>query len=112
MGGWSETGTDLLHCPCNTGSTVSVPAFIGDDYFCESGNPLNAFSITFYSDDPLWDGEGCGGIEGHCCNVPGIPWLNKALNSPTTDDIELRVCGNEPISNEDTPISQYEIYIK
>ena len=30
-GGWD--------CPCATGSTQTVLPFIGDDYFCESGNP-------------------------------------------------------------------------
>ena len=110
--GYTETGTANSLCPCNIGSTASVPSFVGNDYFCESGNPLNTWSAQFYPDDPLWDGEGCGGIEGPCCNAPGIPWFHKVLNSPTTDDVELRVCGDYNTNNEDVPVSLYELYVK
>ena len=115
MGGFDETGTgaDTRFCPCNTGSIASVPSFVGDDYFCESGtssSPASPFQL--YPDDPLWDGEGCGGNEGPCCNAPGIPWFHKVLNSSTTDDIELRMCSNTNTYNEDTPVSLYELYIK
>ena len=51
-------------------------------------------------------------MEGPCCNVPGIPWFHKILNSPTTDDIELRVCADQDTGDEDVPVSLYEIYIK
>ena len=115
MNGVSEinSGTDNLNCPCNTGNAVSVPSFVGNDYFCESGNPLSGWiNDQFYPDDPLWDGEGCGGDEGPCCNVPGIPWLHKVFNSPTTDNVELRVCANQNTNDEDVPIGVYEIYIK
>ena len=91
--GYIETGADTWHCPCNTGSPISVPSFIGNDYFCESGT-LAYDGIKLYRNDPLWDGEGCGGNEGPCCNAPGIPWFHKVLNSSTTDDIELRMCSN------------------
>uniref|UniRef100_A0A1X7TLT7 Fibrinogen C-terminal domain-containing protein n=1 Tax=Amphimedon queenslandica TaxID=400682 RepID=A0A1X7TLT7_AMPQE len=73
MAGYSELShysTISGSCPCNTGSTVSVPASIGDNYFCESGNPNTFASQILYTSDPLWDGQGCGGAEGPCCNVP------------------------------------------
>ena len=106
-----ETGTSSNFCPCNFGSTASVPSFVGDDYFCESGT-LTYNGAMLYPDDPLWDGEGCGGIEGPCCNVPGIPWFHKVFNSPTTDTIELRVCADQLTNNEDVPVSLYELYVK
>ena len=112
INGWSEVQPNWQGCPCSTGATGSLPSFVGDDYFCESGSPSADTGYQLYPDDPLWDGEGCGGIEGPCCNVPGIPWFHRAFDSPTTDDIELRVCGNEGISNEDSPVSLYEIYVK
>ena len=109
--GHEETGTNQRNCPCNTGSTASVPSFVGDDYFCESGTSSSPKRYQLYPDDPLWDGEGCGGNEGPCCNAPGIPWFHKVLNSFTTDDIEVRVCGNSRTA-EDAPVSLYEVYIK
>ena len=111
MGGYSELGTSTSSCPCNTGSSVSVPSSIGNNYFCESGNPNSSPSQILYTSDPLWDGQGCGGSEGPCCNVPGIPWFHRDYgNTTTTDYIELRVCGDG--SDEDSPVSYYEIYVK
>ena len=104
--------TDGRHeCPCAPNSPVTVPSFIGNDYFCESGCPGNWKHNIFYT-DPLWDGKQCGLIEKVCCQVPGLPYFNKTLNSPTTDYIEMRVCGDQPTTDEDSPVGYYEIYVK
>ena len=98
-------------CPCNTGSTLSVQSFIGNNYFCESGNPYSSTSSILYTSDRLWDGYGCSSYESPCCNVPGIPWFHRDYGSTTTTDyIELRVCTNA--GSEDSPVSYYEIYVK
>ena len=99
-------------CPCDTSSNTVVPSFIGNDYFCESGTTSTDPGFQLYTDDPLWDGKGCGGSEGPCCNAPGIPWFHKVLNPPTTDYIELRICADEGRNNEDSPVGLYEIYVK
>ena len=98
-------------CPCAPNSTVTVPSFIGNDYFCESGCPGN-WQINVLYTDPLWDGKQCGLIEKDCCLAPGLPWFHKTLNSSTTDYIELRVCSDQTQSNEDSPVGYYEIYVK
>ncbi len=85
--------------------------FVGNDYFCESGATNTLSFDTFYHDDPLWDGKQCGSQERECCLANGIPWFHKTLTS-TTDYLELRVCGNEPNTNEDVPISLYELFVK
>ena len=103
-GGWHE-------CPCAPNSPVTTPSFTGNDYFCESGCPGNYEHNVFYT-DPLWDGKQCGLIEKPCCLAPGLPWFNKTLSSPTTDYIEMRVCGDEGAGNEDSPVAYYEIYVK
>ena len=104
------------NCPCSQGSTQNptLQSFIGNDYFCESGNPATDGSVQsiFYTSDPLWDGKGCGSLEGTCCAAPGLPWFHKKLGTTTTDYIELRVCSDQATGNEDTPISLYEIYVK
>ena len=98
-------------CPCNIGSTLSVQSFIGNNYFCESGNPYSSTPSILYTSDPLWDGQGCSYYESPCCNVPGIPWFHRDYGSTTTTDyIELRVCTS--VSGEDSPVSYYEIYVK
>ena len=112
-------GDSRYNCPCSQGTEGSLQnstlqSFIGNDYFCESGNPSTdgSFAAQLYTQDPLWDGKGCGSLEGNCCSVPGLPWFNNILNSTTTDYIELRVCGDQDTNNENVPVSFYEIYVK
>ena len=101
----SENGNN---CPCATGSTVTVPSFIGKDYFCESGSPSTP-TRKLYS-DALWDGKNCRAFENPCCQASGIPWFHKTLETSTNDDIELRICNDH--DDEDTPVGFYDIYVK
>ncbi len=99
-------------CPCTRPDlpyTGVVPPFIGQDYFCETGS-RQAYNFIFYSDDPVWDGDGCGSTS-TCCEFNNAPWFCKQLPQLTTDDIELRICGAQPIRDEDTPIEIAEIFI-
>ena len=105
-----------LSCPCADRATARslVPSFVGNDYFCESGNPSSIETNTLYETDPLWDGQGCGAAS--CCELsypPGVtpPWFCKQLPHDTTDNIEVGLCGDEHISLEDTPVELIEIYI-
>ncbi len=82
------------HCPCNPGNTYGSPPFVGNDYFCESAASSSSAIVVsniFHSDDPLWDGQGC--IHGNpCCSSNNPPWFFKTLPTPTTDDVEIRLC--------------------
>ena len=106
------TSNGLHECPCISNSPVRPPSFVGNDYFCESGNPRDFDITTFHTADPLWDGKQCGLIEEACCNVTGIPWFHKVLNQTTTDYIELRVCCDQDIGDEDAPVGSYEMFVK
>uniref|UniRef100_A0A1X7UDA3 Uncharacterized protein n=1 Tax=Amphimedon queenslandica TaxID=400682 RepID=A0A1X7UDA3_AMPQE len=108
-----ENHNGAYSCPCSTGSTRQVPSFMGSHYFCESGNPNSNVVVALYTADPLWDGQGCGSKEGPCCAAPGIPWFHRDYGAAgaSSDYIELRVCSNEGIDNEDTPVSFIEIYV-
>ena len=103
-------------CPCSHGSlqNPTLQSFIGNDYYCESGNPTadGTWRNILYTSDPLWDGKGCGRLEGNCCVSPGLPWFHKVLNTTTTDYLELRVCADQDTSNEDVPVSFYDLYVK
>ena len=101
-----------LNCPCATGSAQNAPSFVGNHYFCESGNHNNFWSNILYTSDPLWDGEGCGPRELTCCAAPGLPWFHRDFVNSTTDYIELRICGDQSTPDEDNPVSFYDIYVK
>ena len=106
-----------LRCPCNNDNTNAPgykPNFIGDDYYCESGIPagVNKWQHVLYINDTLWDGQQCDGNEGPCCTNPKMPWFIKTLNEITTEDIELRLCGNQDYPDEDTPLDIIELYVR
>ena len=92
-------------------NTLSPPAFVGNDYFCDTGTQNDAVNNLFYGDDPLWDGAGCGPLN-TCCTFNNPPWFYKKLPEPTTDDIEMRVCRSEARSNEDIAIEKINIYVQ
>ena len=109
----SVLGYSWANCPCNTGSPQTVQSFIGNNYYCESGNPTTVIENRLYSNDELWDGKSCGSNEASCCTAPGQPWFHRDYGTiTTTDHIELRMCGDSGWSDEDAMISKYEIYIK
>ncbi len=113
--GISEVTTMLRNrtCPCDTGPPSRVPAFIGNDYFCESGlhSSWNGQFGVFHSNDVLWDGQNCTSTS-TCCQLNNPPWFTKTLPTLTTDDIELRICTNSVITVEDIPIELIELYVR
>ena len=111
--GLTQYYTSSSDCPCSSGSfTHSLPPYIGNDYFCDSGQRYNSNppANTYLTNDPLWDGAGC--VTGSCCTFNSPPWFCKTLPHPTTDDIELRLCIDERLSNENTPFEIVELYIQ
>ena len=116
-GGLDEQNANSLpneRCPCVIGSTNRplIPSFVGQSYFCETGIISGYRNGYFYpNSDPLWDGQGCG-VRSSCCTFNSPPWFNVQLSFPTTNDIEVRICGNQGTGNEDTPIQLIELYVK
>ena len=101
--GWSESRTTYSgSCPCDATIDIDIPPFVGGDYFCESGtNPF-----TSNPNDPLWDGDGCTAATSKCCSFNNPPYFTKQLPSPTTDDIEARLC------HHNAPIEFVELYVQ
>lgn len=98
----------LGSCPCAGGNGVRPPSFVGENYHCESGYAGGRADpgVVFLSEDVLWDGQRC---EGSCCNK-SPPWFSVTVKAPSTDDIEVRICGGG--NGEDTPIKLLELYVQ
>ena len=113
--GVSEGGhsPQSANCPCSNpghpGNSLP-PSFVGDNYYCESGNPARTFfHDRLFSADPLWDGQQC---EGQCCsNGKSPPWFSMELPNTTTDDIEVRICVAQA-SFDDIKIQLLELYVQ
>ena len=99
-------------CPCHTNYNQQLLPFIGNDYFCESGNPDDWSPTALYSNDPLWDGKQCSDQEAPCCNSTPMPWFTKFLNEESSFPIEIRLCRSEDFNNEDVPVDIIEILVK
>ena len=100
-----------IYCPCTDPRfNGTVPPFIGNDYYCNSGVDSNPIHGEFYT-TPLWTGEGCT-PPNFCCSHSGMPWFSKTLPVPTTDYIEIRNCHNQPASIENTALDLIELYVR
>ena len=99
-------------CPCNSDSySHSLPPFVGNDYFCDSGHRYNTYPPqTYLTNDPLWDGAGC--VSGSCCTFNSPPWFCKTLPNHTTDNIELRICLTGYPIDEDVAFDLVDIYVQ
>ena len=97
-------------CPCSRDGAIPAPQFVGNNFYCESGNNIDeGISARIYTSDPLWDGQQC---EGQCCvSEKSPPWFKVVLSQSTADNIEIRICGDEGTNNEDTPVELIEIYV-
>ena len=104
----------VKNCACtNTNYTWAhqVPSFVGDNYFCDNANPGPGWSDTHvYTEDPLWDGKGCG-PSNVCCQFNQPPWFCTSLPQTTTDDLELRICSDELERYENVIVTFAEIYV-
>ena len=112
----NDASFDNKFCSCNTSHNISIPSFVGDDYFCESGyiwpGVFNYNELySFHSEDPLWDGDGCHS-NSTCCTFNNPPYFTNYLDNPTTDDIELRLCCYHHFYSENIAVELVEIYVK
>ncbi len=101
-------------CSCTNSNPwpYTVPSFISNNYFCDTGDHDAGFVNEMnYPDEPLFDGQGCG-PDSTCCQFNTPPWFCTELPQPTSDDLEIRICGNDPVSSEDVVISMIDIYIR
>lgn len=111
--GLTENATVIRrrNCPCSDVIGRQPPEYVGANYYCESANPTNVRENPgfLYVEDKLWDGLQC---EGACCTNKSPPWFIAKLTNPTSDDIEVRICGDNSPDIEDFPIEILDIYIQ
>ena len=116
VGSVYETATSYnakSNCACTNSDQdwpYQVPSFVGNNYFCDTGNPGPDFPDTVHTDDPLWDGAGCGPTN-TCCQFNNPPWFCTTLSAATTDALELRICHDEAENNEDIIVSFVELAV-
>ena len=96
-------------CPCASSSGRQPPSFVQGHYYCESGNVGDVRS-QWYTNNPLWDGEGCPVGNNTCCDSPNLPWFHRRIATSFTDNLEVRWCRDEAADNEDIGVELLELY--
>ena len=76
------------------GSAGTPPNFVGDNYYCET--PSHHAHNNLYSHDPLFAGR----------------WFCVELPQPTTESLEVRLCGDQTLEDEDAMIQFVELYVQ
>ena len=107
--GMLSYSTRSTTCP-GTGYGHPQPAFVGNNYFCTSGNnAASGWESRFY-DTPLW--STITGNCNHCNSRNGVPYFCRKLSQTTSEDLEIRVCANQDLGDEDIQIEAIELYIR
>ena len=116
--GYSQAyGYIAVNCPCAIYPGPDPPPFVGDNYFCDSGNPNNVNRPNYIEHNvtnPLWNSGGCGHRSREDCCQHHDPWFTTDVGNGTevTDDIEVRWCHFPPYTHiEDIGVDQLEIYV-
>ena len=98
-------------CPCHplfADDDITIPTDVNGDYFCESGlESVSADPPIYYLDDPLWDGRQCHEM---CCN--SSPYFVKALDNPTGDQLELRICNRDDRIRGNNIVEKIKIFVQ
>ena len=115
VAGTSEDNPTWSHvCPCDATRTIRIPPFVENDYFCESGvnRPWGSGPrYILHSNDTLWDGEDCL-PSSTCCSQHNPPYFTKQLPTPTTDDIEARICLYYSLQSANLAVELVELYVQ
>ena len=99
---------NFINCPCALHPGRAVRSFVGDSYFCESGNTGDSEGVWSLT-DPVWDSQGC--VRGSTCCDRGGPWFTTTLSQEVSDDIEVRLCYVNFDVYENVGVDQLEIFV-
>ena len=97
------------NCPCSPYPGPTAPPFVGEHYFCESGNTGRHEVSQWHLDDPLWDSQGCA--SGSTCCDRGGPWFTTTLNQEASSNIEVRMCSYHVSGTENIGVDGLKLYI-
>ena len=79
---WTYAAGHNGRCRCHSSSIASLPpSFVGGRYYCD-GWP-DSYTATWYTQYPLWDGEGCP-AGNTCCSPSNLPWFHRMLGTVNT----------------------------
>ena len=109
-----QRNTPSRNCPCASYPGPAPNSFVLDHYYCESGDNFGDRQQRdmYFTDDPLWDGDGCVSANNNCCTAVGMPWFFRQFSVKQQDDLVARLCQDEGFNNEGSPIDMLQLYVQ
>ena len=101
-----------FNCPCAVVPGPSPPSFVGENYYCDSGNQGSFEYDTYHTDNPLWDGTGCENVNDNCCADVDAPWFHREFTTTRVENLEVRICANQKFDFEGVLIDQLALYVQ
>ena len=102
-------GDGYYNCLYAKIAIARVPVFVGNDYYCESGNNGSHLASELYSNDALLDGEQC--LPGNsCCDRAGQPWFFQQLTINEEQQLEVRICQDQLIADEAVIVEKLQLF--
>ena len=77
----------------------AAASFVQNNYYCEAANGGGPLGSSYYTHNRLWDGVWCE-VNSNCCSDVGLPWFFRQFPLAQEENIEVRLCHDEPFSNE------------
>ena len=65
----------------------------------------------YFTDDPVWDGEGCSN-DNNCCSDPNLPWFHRQFPLTASEDLETRNCRDESLNSEDILVKELQLHVQ
>jgi len=102
------------NCPCAAFPGPPPPSFVGEHFYCESGNlgTVNYEHDVCYTADPLWDGISCFASKNNCCTNVDLPWFQREFVLQQYGDIEVRICYDQNFSDEAVLVDQVQLFVQ
>lgn len=91
-------------CPCQGGQ--AAPAFVNDNWTCDSGNLDTAGYPPIWQSVPLWDGDS----EGPDCKKPAAGWYEVALKEAASGPLEVRLMTDQ--CDENVAFTRLKLYVR
>lgn len=100
------------NCPCAAVPGPAPYSFVGENYYCESGNNGTYTLHTYYTNDQLWDGAGCFHDNNNCCTDADLPWFYREFATSQHDNIEVRICTDQDYRDEAVLVDKLTLLIQ
>lgn len=106
----SDADNPDYRCPCAPNTEASAPSYVGSNYFCNSAVSGPANFRTIYSENPLWDAQGCSPGDPCCMHNQ---YFFAELPEESCEPLDVRLClSGTDEDRVNVGVSYIELYVR